>query len=432
MPPRFKTSKNKKIAGELRRSQTITTFGSGSIVDMPSFSGIVSGIDCWKIEKLPESSIKHDNNLEEMLGKDRFIQVSSPETEHGVAFAIPVFRFPEWYYCPNCHRLDNYHNLKQHVTNYSSDNVSKLCCNRCSTKDNKVYLIPSRFIVACINGHISDFPYSWWVHKGHPCEKKPTHPSLTLEYDGTTGGLRGIKIKCLDCGEDRTMEGCMSKDALKSLHCLAEMPWNGKDGRRWVTDPNKCDAKIRVLQRSANNVYYAKTQSALTIPPFSRRMEYAILANESAIRENTFYDSKEEIIIHLTKEYKMNIVDYLNSIDLVFKSSGASAERIADAETELSLNFSPEYRDYLSSFGRVVFEGHELTGISKSKRLSVVNATLTCKENNTVPDDFYVVEEAGIDGIVIWQNSSGEVFATKPGSEIAKLNDSLLEYIQGE
>jgi len=128
----------------------------------------------------------------------------------------------------------------------------------------------------------------------------------------------------------------------------------------------------------------------------------------------------------------MNIVGYLNSIDLVFKSSGASAERIADAETELCLNFSPEYRDYLSSFGRVVLEGHELTGISKSKRLSVVNTTLICKESNNVPDDFYVVEEAGIDGIVIWQNTNGEIFATQPGLEITKIKDSLLEYLQGD
>lgn len=125
----------------------------------------------------------------------------------------------------------------------------------------------------------------------------------------------------------------------------------------------------------------------------------------------------------------MSIVEFFNSIDLVFKSSGVSEDRIAEAETDLCLHFSPEYRDYLSNFGRVVLEGHELTGISESKRLSVVNATLAYRENNTVPDDFYVVEEAGIDGIVIWQNSNGDIFATQHGLGIAKLNNSLLEYL---
>ena len=40
--------KNKK-RGELRRSQLVTTFGCGAIVDLPDISGMISGIDNWKI-----------------------------------------------------------------------------------------------------------------------------------------------------------------------------------------------------------------------------------------------------------------------------------------------------------------------------------------------------------------------------------------------
>ena len=42
MPPRIQSPKNIKIAGELRRSQTITTFGCGALVDFPRFSGIIA------------------------------------------------------------------------------------------------------------------------------------------------------------------------------------------------------------------------------------------------------------------------------------------------------------------------------------------------------------------------------------------------------
>lgn len=128
----------------------------------------------------------------------------------------------------------------------------------------------------------------------------------------------------------------------------------------------------------------------------------------------------------------MNIVDYIRSQSGAFYGLGSEKAVIEEAETTLSLSFSSEFKTYLVELGVAAVNGHELTGISESKRLNVAIVTLREKDFNDVPDDFYVVEEAGIDGIVIWQNSSGEVFATQPGSEIAKLNDSLLEYIQGE
>lgn len=41
----------------------------------------------------------------------------------------------------------------------------------------------------------------------------------------------------------------------------------------------------------------------------------------------------------------------------------ASKEQIADAENELKLKFSEDYKEYLSTFGAATFCGKELTGI---------------------------------------------------------------------
>ena len=167
MPPRIKKNE-KKIAGELRRSQSITTFGSGSLIDLPRFSGIISGIDKWPIQKIPEAVI-HERNLEIMLGKECFYQVYSPENNGDKlenSFAIPAYRFPTWYYCPECHRLDRYQKISLSTSNNTSEYNSDLFCDKCSTQKKKVKLIPSRFVVACLNGHIDEFPYLWWVHRG--------------------------------------------------------------------------------------------------------------------------------------------------------------------------------------------------------------------------------------------------------------------------
>jgi len=306
MPPRIKTKNPHKIAGDLRRSQIITTFGSGAIVDMPRLSGIMAGIDNWNINHLPEEAKIHERNLEKLLGKDYFIQVSSPETESGSKFGLPAYRFPNWYYCPECHHLDKYWNIKQSTSSNTTEYDSQLCCNNPDHKK-KVKLIPSRFVVACRNGHIDDFPYIWWVHRlGENCED----PRLELSYEGTSGSLDSIRIRC-KCGANATMFGCMSEDSLKGLKCQGNSPWLGfsDDKKGWYKDPVLCNAKLRVLQRSANNVYYPVNQSALTIPPWSAKIQ-SVLASKKGRFEYIFEQEKEEIDQKLKSEYLKHSDEY--------------------------------------------------------------------------------------------------------------------------
>lgn len=128
----------------------------------------------------------------------------------------------------------------------------------------------------------------------------------------------------------------------------------------------------------------------------------------------------------------MNIVDYIRSQSGALYGLGSEKTVIKEAETILDLSFFDEYKTYLIELGVAAVNGHELTGISESKRLNVADVTSRQKEYNNVPEDFYVVEETGIDGIVIWQNSNGEIFATQPGLKAEKLCDSILEYLQKE
>ena len=47
----MKGNKSQKADGELRSSQLITTFGVGSMVDLPNYSVLISGLSYWKGEK---------------------------------------------------------------------------------------------------------------------------------------------------------------------------------------------------------------------------------------------------------------------------------------------------------------------------------------------------------------------------------------------
>ena len=126
----------------------------------------------------------------------------------------------------------------------------------------------------------------------------------------------------------------------------------------------------------------------------------------------------------------MNILDVIDSIELITKPQNISECSIQNAEKELHLSFSNDYREYIKHYGTITFYGHEITGISKARYKNVVAVTLQEREFCfCVDDNWYVIERTNIDDIVIWQSSSGEIFQTKPNSKPIKIFDSLVDYI---
>lgn len=115
----------------------------------------------------------------------------------------------------------------------------------------------------------------------------------------------------------------------------------------------------------------------------------------------------------------------------LFAGTGVSEKAISSAEEALKIKFSEEYHEYLSEFGTAALNGHELTGICESSRLNVINVTLSERNiNPSAPSNWYVVEQANIDGIIIWQSSTGEVWQTAPNAPPIKLCESLCEYLE--
>ncbi len=344
MPPPIKKY-SKKLVGELRRSQLLTTYGSGALADFPRFSGIIAGIDNWKIEDLPESAKINEKNLEVMLGKKCFYQVSSPDEGLYKSFSLPTYRFPSWYYCPECNRLDYYNKIAKSTSGNTSEYNSALLCNKCSDSVKQVRLIPSRFVMACANGHISDFPYISWVHKK---TGRCDNPKLFLKYEGTTGGLDSIHVYCATCNATTSMEGCMDKKALKMFSCPGEMPWLGFEDKHWYKDPKKCDATPRCLQRSANNVYYAKNKSALTIPPWSAKIQ-KVLKNKNSLFEDIFDDNDDAAIKKsLEKQFNKHPEEYGGNLSLFIKAAYARYRDIPEGKTEKDLR-REEYAAFCGS-----------------------------------------------------------------------------------
>lgn len=237
-----------RIKGSVRRSQLVTTYGVGAVVAVDEESFMIAGIDRWPVS---EELTIHEPRLERELGVYRFCVPPASEGDSDV----PVVRFPAFYSCAGCDRID-------HISWLSGGTSSE--CNSCGRA-----LVPSRFVVCCSNGHIDEFPYFRWLHKGQVSSGSKKH-TISITSSGKTASLRDIELSC-DCGVDPVnLDGAFGRDALREFG-----PCTGR--RPWLEGENEtCTEVPRVLQRGASNVWYPVVKSALSIPPWSEGAYKAI------------------------------------------------------------------------------------------------------------------------------------------------------------
>lgn len=244
------------MIAEIQRSQLITTYGIGSIYDAIDYSVIIAGLEYWRPE---HTEVLEEVRLQKQLGVDFFRQ---PKVIENVP-TIPSFRFPEWVFCPRCRIMKPIWTLQQGRTDKK--------CVRCGER-----YTPARFIISCSKGHLDDFPWNWWVHRGKSCDR----PRLRISASGRTTSLAGIRVSCENegCGASETLAGIFGKNALRGWKCQGRMPWLGPKERE------ECDQTPRVLQRGSASVYYSVTDSAISIPPFSERIHIFLREYDDEIK----------------------------------------------------------------------------------------------------------------------------------------------------
>ena len=124
------------------------------------------------------------------------------------------------------------------------------------------------------------------------------------------------------------------------------------------------------------------------------------------------------------------IIEIINKLPELLPLKPATDIDIRDAEIQLRVSFDDEYKEYLLAFGAIMADGIELTGIAKSAHRNVVNQTKQEREMNPkIPNTMYVIENTGVDGIIIWQDITGGIYQSSPNAEPKKIAESLSEYL---
>ena len=230
----------------LRPSQIITTFGPGSIVDLPDDSVMIAGTEHWFDGYKPHRKIS-EPRLQAAL---RVVEFRTPPVGSYQEKDIPFVRFPRWRVCPKCERLSSDFRFPR-KGDLELPPVPR--CDRCNCET-----YPARLIVACAKGHIDDFPWYRWLHRGQNCGGGN---NLYLRGEGKSAALSDLKIECT-CGiTPRTLAGAMSREAMSEcgVRCNRKRPWLNDD-----PDSEDCGAtrtRLYVLQRGASNVYFSVVRS---------------------------------------------------------------------------------------------------------------------------------------------------------------------------
>jgi hypothetical protein len=118
--------------------------------------------------------------------------------------------------------------------------------------------------MACQAGHLDEFPWDWWVKHKTGCKNRG---NLLLRSERP--GLSGLIVRCPVCGASKSLEGIFSAAIWRGFKCNGRRPW-------LRTDDDACDLQPRVLQRGASNLYFPVLESALSIPPWSDRLQDAL------------------------------------------------------------------------------------------------------------------------------------------------------------
>jgi hypothetical protein len=252
--------------GEIRPSQLIFTFGVGSLIDLPNMSALVMGLDDWDTRYCREiEETRLIGAIQKRLGAQVAHLYLPPIKLEGMAddpaapaIGVPVTPFPRWMRCSLCDTLatvdSGVFRLKQDAWRPDqTEYVHEGCTKAKSGKPPSALSV--RFLLACREGHLTDFPWLDFVHKGKvPC--KPAQ--LSLREFGISGDASDIIVTCLSCGENRRMADAFDRDF--TYVCKGHHP------HLRLIESKECRENAKAILLGASNSWFPMALSALSIP----------------------------------------------------------------------------------------------------------------------------------------------------------------------
>lgn len=125
-----------------------------------------------------------------------------------------------------------------------------------------------------------------------------------------------------------------------------------------------------------------------------------------------------------------NLMTKIKGIPNLYHATGCTTRQLKEAQNELGIEFPEEYIDYVKEFGAISFYGTEWTGLNVDDYLNVVEVTKQERElNSAFPADCFVVENQGIDGLIVISDEKGYIYSLQYDKK-KLLCESLSAYLE--
>ncbi len=278
----------RRRVGSARPNGLLYTGGVGALVDLPQVSVIIRGLDYWDYRNSSAPDLTEPRLLtrvQQVLGRQVRSLKPAPYLEPGdnerpggpsSRVGVPVSPFPRWQRCTRCNLIAALNAdgggpfAFQNPNPYRPDQarfVHTHCPQLAKTRSGKTLpssTVPARFVVACEAGHLDEFPYVEYVHRGGSCSKG-VEGRLTLHDPGSGYGGR-ISIRC-SCGANRAL-----REALNHHNTLGSTALPACRGRHpHLSRFEDCGRTLRAMVLGASNQWFGLHEKALYIPDIGSR-----------------------------------------------------------------------------------------------------------------------------------------------------------------
>ena len=280
-----KVTKNRSKVGAVRPSAMLYTSGVGAAVDLPHLSVMPHGIDAWQryYDRRPGGTdVIVEPRLLDLVRVHLGAQVDqlrkppwAPDSQggfgdEGIDLGIPARVFPQWLRCTGCNRLASVSQQVfefKNVLRFRPDQaqfIHKNCKGWSGDKNKRSDrrgrdqpTVPARYMIACQNGHLDEFPYDAWVHRGATCAEAKIPQLRMREWKSNIGP--DVQIMCLNCDARRGMlEATGPKAGDKLPRCRGRHPH--------LDAFYPCDQPGKLMMLGAANQWFASTVGLLALP----------------------------------------------------------------------------------------------------------------------------------------------------------------------
>lgn len=323
---------------QIRKSQFITQFGIGAIVEIGNESLIAADLSKrpWSTEfNKKKYRLDPIPRLTKILQIDRI--VSPPSAPSGWVgssntskYSLPYTRFPAWLICRKCSSLREYKGVH-------SQNPTPNCLNENCLADFE-NLQPVRFIYAEKSGYLYDIEWSYLLHlDSHGnCQDKKNLFLKTKSNKG--GGLSSLVVSCASCGLEKNLSNIKanayrqrSKDA-PNIH-----PWqNNRDAQFNPAVKNLSTGNHEYFQQfGSSSLYQSKVISAIDLIGSTYEEEYEDMSSEEKWLD-------EQDAITLLREHLELLQDSAAGKEMEEKVIANQARRLNERKPDSLDEITPE------------------------------------------------------------------------------------------